>query len=313
MPSHELSSPTSDNDFSQDEMELDSESFFDDDSDYDVDDENEIYDHRLGWCRTIKPPIVPPFTPNRAPGVHIDFEPFEFLSPVGIVEKFISPQLIKDMKKETNRYARQQRRGKSFAGTSLKSNWKPVTEDEVKQFFAIIIHMGILVKPKLSDYWSTDHFMHASFVSSIMSRDRFKLIMMYFHPNDVSTYISKGQPNHDPLHRVRPIFDELIKKFQDFFQPNKKIAIDEAMCAFRGRLHFRVYNPAKPDRYGMKMYELCDADSGFINKIEVYTGKLDQVSNNDQSITEQLVIRLMSKYLDQDYQVFMDNYYSSPI
>ncbi|CAM1329793.1 PGBD5 (predicted) [Pycnogonum litorale] len=279
---------------SNDVVDMEVDGFvFDSDSEYDGDDEDEKYDHRLGWSRTMKPPLIPPFNPKREPGVHIDFEGME-ISPLAIIEKFISAKMIKNMKKETNRYARQQRRGKVFSETTLKIKWKPVTEIEIKHFLAIIIHMGIVVKPKVSDYWSTDNF-----------------ILMYFHLNDGSTYIPRGQPNHDPLHRVRPVFDELLEKFKIFYQPKQKIAIDEAMCAFRGRLHFRVYNPDKPDRYGIKMYELCDADTGFINNIEVYTGKVSD-QRTDQSLTEQIVMRLIHKYLDQGYKVFMDNYYTSP-
>ena len=44
------------------------------------------------------------------------------------------------------------------------------------------------------------------------------------------------------------------------------------MIPFRGKVHFKVYNPDKPDKYGVKSYQLCDSSNGYCCKFEIYTG-----------------------------------------
>ena len=35
------------------------------------------------------------------------------------------------------------------------------------------------------------------------------------------------------------------------------------MVPFKGNIHFRVYNPNKPDKYGIKTFKLCDSTNGY--------------------------------------------------
>ena len=48
------------------------------------------------------------------------------------------------------------------------------------------------------------------------------------------------------------------------YTPEQDISFDEATCPWKGRLRFRVYNPAKPDQFGIKLYEACEAKSGYV-------------------------------------------------
>ena len=41
------------------------------------------------------------------------------------------------------------------------------------------------------------------------------------------------------------------------------VSVDEAMIAYQGRLSFRQYLPAKPIKYGIKVWEACDTRNGF--------------------------------------------------
>ena len=45
------------------------------------------------------------------------------------------------------------------------------------------------------------------------------------------------------------------------------------MIAFRERLGFRQYMPAKPTKYGIKVWVHADSRSGFVNEFDVYVGK----------------------------------------
>lgn len=83
------------------------------------------------------------------------------------------------------------------------------------------------------------------------------------HFNDASTYISRDQPGYDPLHKLTPFLDGIKETFSSVFSPGQNLSLDEAMCAFRGRIHFRVYNHDKPDAWGIKLFQICDSKTGY--------------------------------------------------
>lgn len=94
------------------------------------------------------------------------------------------------------------------------------------------------------------------------------------------------------------------------------LTIDEGLCAFHGRVHFRVYIKNKPHRYGIKINELCEASSGYAWTFEVYTGKRDEQDGQDGqenvSPTNALVNRLIDPYLNKGHTLFVDRFFSSP-
>lgn len=65
----------------------------------------------------------------------------------------------------------------------------------------------------------------------------------------------------------------VLPRFDAVYQPHQNLCIDEGMVPWRGNLHFRVYSPDKPDKYGLKAYILCDAENGYCLKMKLYTGK----------------------------------------
>ena len=74
------------------------------------------------------------------------------------------------------------------------------------------------------------------------------------------------------------------------------------------RLRARVNKRTKWD---VKVFVVCDAETGYILNFEIYTGHVDNPDDN-KGATYHVVMRLMKDYLDQGYCVFMDNFYSSP-
>ena len=83
------------------------------------------------------------------------------------------------------------------------------------------------------------------------------------------------------------------------------------MIPFRGKVHFKVYNPDKPKKYGVKSYQLCDSNNGYCCMFEIYTGvNPDPPSAKDKMYD--LVMRLMQPYLNVGSCLYADNYYTSP-
>lgn len=95
------------------------------------------------------------------------------------------------------------------------------------------------------------------------------------------------------------------------YQPHQNLCIDEGMVPWRGNLHFRVYSPDKPDKYGLKAYILCDAENGYCMKMKLYTGK-PSVPPSDKGATYDLVMSLLRNQYACGHILYCDNYYSSP-
>lgn len=224
---------------------------------------------------------------------------------------FFGNWMVNHLKVQTNKYAADLKKAKNAnmdeEGTKILKNWKPVNLKEMKGFLLILIHMGVVRKSSISDYWSMELFIATPFAATILSRDRFKAILSMLHFNDNSSYIPIGQDNHDPLHKVRPVFEYLQTQFQEVYVPSKNVAVDEAMCAWRGRLRFKVYLKDKPNPWGIKFYQLCESGSGYTFRFEIYAADIN-VSNKPTDV----VLRLIDPLLDKGYHVFTDNYYTCP-
>lgn len=97
-------------------------------------------------------------------------------NPVDFFEIFVPFTIISLLVTETNRYAadairRQQQTGKQKR-RSRSHKWKPVDEEEMRQFLGLMFLTGIIQKPTLEHYWSTDEMFATPFFASIMTRDR---------------------------------------------------------------------------------------------------------------------------------------------
>ncbi|CAG5056292.1 unnamed protein product [Parnassius apollo] len=221
---------------------------------------------------------------------------------------FFPDSFWKLLKTKTNRYAaqmkaKQTRQGILKPGTMLYQ-WKPVTKQELKTFFSVVIHMTLVQKESFDSYWSTREIIETSFARKHMNRNRFRAIYSCLHLNDNSNYKPRNDPEYDAFFKLRPYFDELCFLCENSFYPNENLTIDEGTCGFRGRVHFRVYNKDKPDKYGMKVYMLCDAETGYILRMVPYVG--------DSKSVETIIAELSEPYFGKWHTIYMDRFFTSP-
>ena len=261
------------------------------------------------WVRNLNNyPISPPFTGT--PGFQVQME--ADAAPIDFFRLFITDAIIKKIKSETNRYAATtcaaaRRRNANLSRRSFFNMWKTVTEGDILKFLAIAIHMGLVQKPRINDYWSTNRVMTGTFPSTCLKRDRFKMILAFLHLNDNRNYIPAGRQGHDPLFKIRPLFDRLNLAFKNAYIPEENICIDEALCPRRGRVGFRVYIKNKPVKWGIKLYELCESSSGYVYDMEIYC-RYPGLSNSPSDVVK----RLLGQLGNQGRTLYLDNYYMCP-
>ncbi|XP_047125578.1 piggyBac transposable element-derived protein 4 [Hydra vulgaris] len=180
------------------------------------------------------------------------------------------------------------------ANNSYLKNWKAVRAVEMKTFFGLIILMGIVHKPNLSMYWSTNDLYWTPIFSKTMSQDRFKVILKFLHFNN------NNDPNHNPndpnreLHKVRPFLNMIKERCRKVYSPGQHLSVDELLVLFKGRLHFRQYIKTRRARFGIKVYELTTAD-GITLDFLVYCGigMYDDDKNSTMSSSQRIPIELM--------------------
>ena len=80
-------------------------------------------------------------------------------------------------------------------------------------------------------------------------------ILTFFHLCDNDNYVPR-QAGYNPVNKLGTIYSVVTEKFSSVWMPGKNICIEEGKIPFRGKVHFKVYNPDKPDKYGVKSYQL---------------------------------------------------------
>ena len=201
------------------------------------------------------------------------------------------------------------------------NSWIDTTPGDIRVFVAHILIMGLVKKPDLEKYWNMNGQTRIPFFGKYMSRNRFQSILWNFHVNDDSHNPHRTHPRHDALCKIRPFVEMCERNFLYAYKPSKCLSFDEACCPFKGRLRFKVYNPMKPNRFHIKLYQVSESSTGYILAFHVYTGKnLACISTASQPLdpectkTTRIVLGLLesSELLDKGHHVYMDNYYTSP-
>ena len=70
--------------------------------------------------------------------------------------------------------------------------------------------------------------------------------------------------------------------------------------------------PAKPTKWGIKKFVLCESQTGYALRHIIYTGREGFTRDPDVGLAEQVVLDLCQNYEHRNHTVYMDNYYSNP-
>ena len=291
--------------YDSDETECESEN----DNDFD---ENEFDERAIQWSQT------PAATPGRRrkrnilhskPGPTATpesrLESFELF-----IDHFITSRVVSytNMKIQMTRLSMTQenRCTKQIADTD---------EQEMRAFYAILIIGGITHSNtrSLSSLWRENDLFQIRFFSGTMSRDRFKLLLSCIRFDDKSLRQTKtirfeGKDVPDKLAAIREIEERMISNCKQHYVPNSCLTVDERIVPFRGRCGFRVFMPAKPHKYGIKVMILADCESKYVKNYETYTGKQGLKPEKEQG--RKVVLRL-SSCLSSGHSITTDNFFTS--
>lgn len=252
-------------------------------SDEDKDDE---------WSSVATPLNIRPFGGAQQINSHVPISLF----PLEIFLHFLPNSALIKIVRETNLYAH----AKNAPG------WQDCTLYEIKQFLAVLIYMGVVDIGQTSDYWSG--VTTQPFVTKTFSRNRFKELLCYLH---LASSADPNAPSQDKLFKVRWLYELVKNRCITSYSPSANLAVDEAMIGFKGRIGFKQYMPAKPTKWGIKVWSLADSANGYLLNFEFYTGAASAEEKKQEAPNQSLVLRLMTPYEGKYYRLWMDNWYSS--
>ena len=93
--------------------------------------------------------------------------------------------------------------------------------EEMKVFITLIMAMGLIVMRDIRDYWSTSNVLSHPFFPTYLSRDRFWLLMSFFHLSDNRVHAERG-PNYTPLVKLGTVYQNIVHRFSSIYKPGQK-------------------------------------------------------------------------------------------
>lgn len=230
----------------------------------------------------------------------------EQLDVLAYYQLFFDDSLINHIVTETNIFAQQQ------PGSASRS-WSPVTAEELHVFFGMKILQGIVNKPEERMYWTTSEVFETPIFSKLLPYRRYYDIQKNLHFSNNEDYNPETHPQ-PKLNKIWPVFESINNKCRSLYIPERDISIDESLMLYKGRLSWVQYIPLKRARLGIKLYCLCESESGYLYSSIIYTGKGTKINDKykDLPMSSQVVLSLMEPLLGMGYCLTTDNFYTSP-
>ena len=242
------------------------------------------------------------FQPNRDPGLHLP-DNFQPTSEVDFFRLFFTTALVGALVNFTNIYAATHILTHSSYADS-DGSWRDTTAAEIESLLALFIYFGLVRVSNVEQYWSCKTLYQGLWARRMMSRNRFKALLAFFHVVDPGQEVEG-----DRLRKVRYTYEAIRQKCRELYQPSQNVSVDERMIRFKGRHIMKVYIKNKPTKWGFKSFALCDSSNHYHWNFELYTGQGPAASEYGK--TYDLVLRLLQPLLDQGYHLYTDNYYTS--
>lgn len=235
--------------------------------------------------------------------------------PLDFFKLYFTDILIDQIVKTTNEYAQIKISEKQLAKKSIWHSWVDVTRKEFMAFIGVILNMGTMPLASISEYWTTRSNSRIPFYSEVFRRDRFRQIFWMLH---LQGNASSNTSLRTRIGKANNFLQYIDSKFAEHFIPGKDICVDESIVKFKGKIAFITYNPKKPTKWGIRIYVLADAETGYVYSILPYYGSLttESLEKPELPVSSRIPLTLVKKLLDnisnaEGYHLYTDRYFTS--
>ena len=263
------------------------------------------------------------FFPRRPPGPQLDFATrlgiHKFTRAVDFFKLFFTIEIIKNICLYTNLYSEDHPK-ESYNQVSYK-----VTEEDFYKYVGLLIYMGIVKLNRLWKYWSKSSLYNLTLPRLTMSLKRFKFISANIHVVDHRA----EDKDEGRLKKVSYLMDHFKRVCKSLYQPSQNMSVDERMVKSKNRSGIRQFIKNKPVRFGIKLWVLAEAGTGYTYDFDVYTGgKSDEMGGDKKKekgkkkgkgkkkekgkgLGYKVVTSLCQSLQNQGYHVYFDNFFTS--
>ncbi|KAK7099729.1 piggyBac transposable element-derived protein 4-like isoform X2 [Littorina saxatilis] len=210
---------------------------------------------------------------------------------------FITDKIVSDVVEFTNIEGRR----------VLKEAWDPVDREECQAVIGILLFLGARKQNMVSTEKIWDSVKGSGMVRACMSRRRFQNFMTYMRFDDKSTRSARREK--DQFAPFRDMWTDFMKALSSHYIAGPLLTVDEQLVPFRGRCGFLQYLPSKPDRYGMKVFWVADAENAFPLYGIPYLGRpLGQ--DRQVNLGRNIATELATPFFKSGRNVTCDNYFT---
>ncbi len=116
------------------------------------------------------------------------------------------------------------------------SKWRHIEMDNMLQFHGCLLHMAVVNRNKMKDYWN-EYANHTTRQLG-MSRDRFMMIygaLRLYDENEARRTcksVPAAKEKYDPLFKCRPVWNTTMLNFQKARNPGRVLSLDESMAKY---------------------------------------------------------------------------------
>ena len=175
---------------------------------------------------------------------------------------FIDEIMLKQVVKHTNNRARRDLRAKG----KNPDEWAPVDLCEIRGIVGLLYLIGVYHSQHklLRSLWSSGPSGRALFPASF-ARNQLVANLRFDSREDRNT--------DDKFAPFRRMWEQLVETCRKCYVLSAFVTVDKQLIPFRGRCSFKQYMPSKPDKYGMKLFLLCDCLTGYTFNGKQYLGR----------------------------------------
>lgn len=179
--------------------------------------------------------------------------------------------------------------------------------DELHAFFGLLIIAGHMksCNENYRVFWHP--FYGSKIFKATMGLTRFEQLLRFIRFDDKSTRSARRKT--DKLCPIRTIWEKVTNNFKKYYIPSKNLTIDEQLMPCRCRCSFIQFMPKKPDKYGIKIFWICDSATAYPLQGLVYTGKNGE--NRTVDLAKTVVETLSESFHNTNRTITTDNYFTS--
>ncbi|MCO5570782.1 hypothetical protein L7F22_024510 [Adiantum nelumboides] len=211
---------------------------------------------------------LPPFNGIKGPNLgHLPHEFCEFhlffmLVPLDLIDHIVS---------ETNMYAKKERVRYGSLHDSMR-RWVPIDRHSFLCFMGMALGMALHYMPSKRHYWKDEMVGSLVFPNfgEKMSQITFQQIKRFLHLRYNAQRPPHGSREHK-LWQLVGLEEWLNYTFQKHYNVGKCVTVDERIIPSKCKLHpCRVYNPKKPHKFGIQVWNLCDSAIEYNYAFQIY-------------------------------------------